>query len=144
MRLRVEPWHHASPARRGIVAWLAAGSLWRGIAYCLPPESPHAPAVEGGVVEVLALHGPLWILGAGWLIAGIIAAVSAIIGRWVIATTVVGAAWLSWGLAYAVAWAIPGWGQGQDWISAGTYLTTAGVILTALLVREQPRVVEEG
>lgn len=142
MSIRVTPWHKASRARQLIVLMLGVGSLWRGVAYTLPP-GPHSPSVKGGAVEVLALHGPLWMLGIAWLVVGAVAVVSAVFRRWVVATALTGAAWLTWGLAYLVAWCVPGWGQGSDWISAGTYLTVAGVILGALLVREAPTI-EEG
>lgn len=122
---------------------LAIGSIWRGIAYLMPEGSPYAPSVHGGVVEVLALGGPPWVLGVGWLIAGGIALVSLARKRWIVGTTVVGAAWLTWGLAYLIAWILPGYGQPTDWISAGTYLPTAGIILGALLIRE-PVVLENG
>lgn len=143
MSIRLAPWSHATPVRRAIVACLGAGSIHRGVAYLVPLGSPSAPSPTGGVIEVLALGGPVWGLGAVWCLAGVHALISAAVGRWVTATAAVGGLWLAWGLAYVVATLIPGWGQPTDWISAGTYGWTAPVILLALLVREPPVVTTE-
>lgn len=142
MTVRLTPWHRASPARRLLVAALGVGSVWRGIAYTIPP-GPHTPSQQGGAVEVLTLGHPTWTLGVLWISVGILAIGSAIAGRWVIATAAIGAAWLTWGLAYTVAWATPAWGQPTDWISTGTYLPTAVAILALLLIRETPTVEED-
>ncbi len=146
MSVRLAPWSHATPVRRAIVACLGAGAVHRGVAYLVPPGSPYAPSPTGGVIEVLALGGPMWVLGVAWCLVGAYALVSAAVGRWVTATAAVGAIWLAWGLAYLVAALAPGWGQASDWISAGTYMWVAPVILLALLVREVPHVTrdEEG
>lgn len=139
---RMTPWHHATPARRLIVAGLAAGSIHRGIAYMMPLGSESAPSATSGALEVLRV-GPSWSLGLLWLIAGLIALVSVLRSRWVIATAVNGGLWLTWGGGYLVGAVMPGVGKATDWISAGTYLWASVVILGALLIRESPRLADE-
>lgn len=138
------PFVRASPARRFIVTMLGIGSVWRGVSYCLPPHSPYAASDRGGVVDVFAMHSPMWILGVAWIAVGAFALASAAVGRWIIATTLVGAVWVIWGAAYLVAWLIPGWGLPSDWISTGTYLWQGLATLGACLIREEhPRPARE-
>lgn len=127
---------HASLGRRVILAGLAIGAIWRGIAYLLPPESAGAPSIRAGAVEAWAGVAP-WLAGVLWVSIGIVGLASLVLNRWLTATALIGTALLVWGAGYAAGWLTP-WvdGSPRDWISTGTYVSFATVALGSLLIHE--------
>lgn len=129
----------ATVERRVILAILAIGSCWRGVAYLLPVHLDAAPSVNGGAVEAWTGAWP-WLAGLTWLTLGLVGIASVALARWVVATALIGSALTIWGIGYAVAWLTPlVEGSPTDWISTGTYLTFGGVTLATMKLKEIPR-----
>lgn len=130
----------ATVERRVILAILAIGSCWRGVAYLLPQHLPAAPSSSGGAVEAWAGAWP-WLAGITWLALGLFGIGSVALSRWVTATALIGSALTIWGLGYAVAWLTPlVEGSPTDWVSTGTYLSFGGVVLATMKVKEIPEI----
>lgn len=128
----------ATVERRVILAVLAVGSCWRGVAYLLPQHLPSAPSPNGGAVEAWTGAWP-WLAGITWLILGLIGVWSVALSRWVVATALIGSALTIWGVGYAIAWLTPiVEGSPTDWVSTGTYLSFGGAVLASMRVREIP------
>lgn len=134
----------ATVERRVILAILAIGSCWRGVAYLLPVHLDAAPSVNGGAVEAWTGAWP-WLAGLTWLTLGLVGITSVALARWVVATALIGSALTIWGIGYAVAWLTPlVQGSPTDWISTGTYLTFGGVTLATMRLKEIPNFDAEG
>ncbi|WP_279063633.1 hypothetical protein [Dermabacter hominis] len=135
---------NATVERRVILAILAIGSCWRGVAFLLPVHLDAAPSVNGGAVEAWTGAWP-WLAGLTWLTLGLVGIASVALARWVVATALIGSALVIWGVGYALAWLTPlVEGSPTDWISTGTYLTFGGVALATMRLKEIPNVDAEG
>ena len=131
---------NATVTRRVILAILAVGSCWRGVAYMLPVHLDAAPSANGGAVEAWTGAWP-WLAGITWLALGLFGIGSVALSRWVTATALIGSALTIWGIGYAVAWLTPlVEGSPTDWISTGTYLTFGGVTLATMKLKEIPEI----